>query len=156
MTDTEIMDRHHLLEIILWPNGDGTFTEIRNSAKRLEELGIYKDYKMTILLPHSEHMSLHRAGQTHSDETKKKMSEAKKGRPFSDEHRRKLSEAHKGQTLSDETRRKISEARKCKPHSDETRRKIAESMKGKTMSAEQKQKLSEASRAYWARRKAQA
>lgn len=59
----EIIDRHHLLEIILWPNDDGTFTEIRNSAERLQELGIYDDYKLTIPLTHSEHTRLHHAAK---------------------------------------------------------------------------------------------
>lgn len=36
--DKNTIDRHHLLEIILWPNEDGTFTEIENSAARLKEL----------------------------------------------------------------------------------------------------------------------
>lgn len=74
----EIIDRHHLLEIILWPNGDGTFTEIRNSAERLQELGIYDDYKMTIPLTHSEHTRLHHAGKSLSAESRKKTSDAMK------------------------------------------------------------------------------
>lgn len=51
--------RHHLLEIILWPNKDGTFTEIRNSTERLKKLGIYNDFKMTIYVSPSEHSKLH-------------------------------------------------------------------------------------------------
>ena len=54
-----------------------------------------------------------------SEETRKKISEAKKGknnpmfgRTFTDETRRKMSEAKKGVTLSEETRRKISESLK--------------------------------------------
>lgn len=42
-----------------------------------------------------------RKGVTLSEETRKKMSEAKKGKnrkPFSDEHRKKMSEARKGKT----------------------------------------------------------
>ena len=38
--------RHHLLEIILWPNGDDTFKTILNSRERLQQLGIYDDYKL--------------------------------------------------------------------------------------------------------------
>lgn len=30
--------RHHLLEIILWPNEDGSFTKIINSRNRLKNL----------------------------------------------------------------------------------------------------------------------
>ena len=53
------MDRHHLLECILWPNGDGTFRKIVNSSKRIKELGIYNDFKLTIPMDHSTHMRLH-------------------------------------------------------------------------------------------------
>lgn len=52
-------DRHHLLECILWPNGDGTFRKIINTQKRLESLGIYDDYKMTISIDRSIHQIMH-------------------------------------------------------------------------------------------------
>ena len=39
-------------------------------------------------------------GKRHSEETKRKMSEAHKGKEFSEEHRRKLSEAGKGRKKS--------------------------------------------------------
>lgn len=54
------IDRHHLLECILWPNGDGTFRKIINQYKRLEELGIYDDFKMTIPIEHRLHQVMHR------------------------------------------------------------------------------------------------
>lgn len=57
------LDRHHLLEIILWPNPDGTFREIRNSKNRLKELGIYDDYKLCIEIPSDEHARLHHKGK---------------------------------------------------------------------------------------------
>ena len=52
----------------------------------------------------------------HSEEAKKKMSEAAK-KKYSDhpEYRKHISEAHKGKPLSVETRKKISEAHKGKP-----------------------------------------
>ena len=63
------------------------------------------------------------SGFKHSEETKKKISEARKG---------------KGKPLSEETRRKMSEANKGenhpmygKPRSEETRKKISETLKGK-------------------------
>lgn len=61
----------------------------------------------------------YRRGTHHTEETRRKMSEAFKGRHFSEETKRKLSEAHKGRPgfwkgkhRSDETKRKMSEARK--------------------------------------------
>ena len=51
-------------------------------------------------------------GKHHSEETKKKMSEARKGRKLSEETKRKLSEALKGRKCSEETKRKMSEAKK--------------------------------------------
>lgn len=69
-----------------------------------------------------------------SEETKRKMSEAKKGRKLSEEHRRKLSEAKKGKKhspLSEEIKRKISEANKGKQHSGEWKKMMSEAKKGK-------------------------
>ena len=98
------------------------------------------------------------SGYKHSDESKRKISEAKKGKKHSEETKRKLSEANKGEknprygkypTL--ETRKKLSEANKGKNHPNygkhlpkETRCKISESHKGKKLSNETKRKISEA------------
>ena len=71
--------RHHLLEIILWPNGDGTFRRIINEAKDLERLGIYDDYKLTIEITNSEHTTMHNHNRT--EECLRKMSESAKGKP---------------------------------------------------------------------------
>ena len=86
------IDRHHLLECILWPNGDGTFRKIVNTENRLRELGIYDDWKLTIPIEHGTHQSMHH--------------EFKKGTEYSRD-----GEKHPmyGKHLSDETRRKISE-----------------------------------------------
>lgn len=50
----------------------------------------------------------------HSEESKRKMSEAKKGKTFSEEHRNNLSKAKKGSSLSEEHKRKIKESCKGK------------------------------------------
>jgi hypothetical protein len=79
-------------------------------------------------------------GKTQSDESKKKMSGAHKGKKLSDETKKKIGEAKKGnthmlgKTLSEETKKKLSDARKGKTHSDETKKKMSEARKGKTKS----------------------
>ena len=83
-------------------------------------------------------------GKKFSEETKRKMSEAKKGRPRSEETKKKLSEVHKGKKLSEEWKMKISEAGKGRPRSEETKKKISETLKGKHYSEETKKKMSEA------------
>ena len=116
------------------------------------------------------------SGRIPSDETRKKLSEAKTGekhpmygrtgeknpnygKKLSDEHRRKLSEAQTGKKHSAETLQKISEAlagekspNYGKTFSDETRRKISEAKTGKKHSFEHRRKNSEANKAAWARR----
>jgi group I intron endonuclease len=90
-------------------------------------------------------------GQTHTNEWKRKMSEAKKGKTHSDETKRKMSESK--QNISDETRRKMSEAAKGRKASDEVRKKLSEARKGdknnfygKRHLEESKRKMSEAAK----------
>ena len=80
------------------------------------------------------------SGLSHSEETKRKMSEVHKNP--SEETRRKKSDARKGKTLSDETKRKMSEAHKGKTHSEQSKRKVSEANKGKTQSEQTKRKRS--------------
>ena len=78
-----------------------------------------------------------RLGTRHSEETKRKMSEAREGEknPFY------------GKTHSEEAKRKMSEAGKRRKPSEEARRKISESQKGHTVSKETKRKMSKAMKA---------
>ena len=55
-------------------------------------------------------------GKTHTDKTRKKLSEIHKGKVLSEETRKKLSEINKGHIVSKETRKKISEANKGANH----------------------------------------
>ena len=70
----------------------------------------------------------------HSEESKRKMSEAKIGITFSEEHKKKISEALSGEKaywygkhFSEEHRRKISESKTGKHFSEEHKKKISES-----------------------------
>jgi hypothetical protein len=72
-----------------------------------------------VFLTPSEHHHIHRIGKHNSEETRKKISDARKGIKFSEEHRRKLSEAKKGKLnphcgkhISEELRMKMSEGMK--------------------------------------------
>ena len=78
-----------------------------------------------------------------SEETRKKISEARKGKTFSVETRKKISEANKGKKHTAKTRQKMSETRKGQPCTDETRQKISQAKKGSTRTTEHLRKLSE-------------
>ena len=139
---TQVWHCHHMTE-----------TWWHCTRKELIENECYYNRKACelIFLTPEEHKRLHMKGVTLSDETRRKMSEAKKGRIFSEEHRRKLSESQKGHTVNEETRKKMSEAKKGKKLSEETRKKISEAKKGENhpmygmhFSEEHRRKISEA------------
>lgn len=72
-----------------------------------------------------------------SDETKKKMSEARMGYKCLEETKKKLSEINTGKKLSEETRKKMS-----RPMNEETKRKISKALIGIKRSEETLRKLS--------------
>ena len=132
---TQTWDLHHRLELTL----AGEFA-LTAAQLKMHDMYYNRPYYELIFLTSEEHTGMHNKGRIpwnkgkhHSDETRKKMSEAKKGKlkgiKLTDDHRRKISEAKKGKHLSDETRKKMSEAMKGKHHSYETRRKISEAAK---------------------------
>jgi group I intron endonuclease len=84
-------------------------------------------------------------GFIHTEETRRKMSEAHMGRkhgPMSDEQKEYFSNLYKGRKLSDETRKKMSASRKGTKFSEETKKKISEAHKGKGKSESHKEKIS--------------
>ena len=83
-------------------------------------------------------------GKHHSEETKRKISEKNKGKKLSEETKKKLSEIRKGRKFSEEHKRKISESNKGKKHTEESKKKMSEKRKGITFTKEWKKKLSEA------------
>lgn len=79
-------------------------------------------------------------GKKHTEETKKKMSNAVRNK-ISDESRKKMSDSKKGTKHSEETKKKMSDTRKN--ISDETRKKLSDAKKGKKHSEETKKKMSD-------------
>ena len=118
----------------LTDGGDGASGYVFSEETKRKQSEAHKGNTTWLGKTHSEEskrkMSDTRKGKTHSEETKRKQSEAKKGKTFSEESKRKMSEAQKGKSLSEETRRKMSETRKGKIPSKETRRKLSEARKG--------------------------
>jgi hypothetical protein len=116
--------------------GDGASGWVPSEETKRKQSEAHKGNTTWLGKTHSEEtkrkMSDTRKGKTHSEETKRKQSEAKKGKTFSEESKRKMSEAQKGKSLSEETRRKMSETRKGKIPSKETRRKLSEARKGQS------------------------
>lgn len=129
---TQVWQCHHRLET---HNSDGERRLVDISSAELIALGMYYDRppEELIFLTSAEHMYLHHKGMKHSEEHRKKISEANKGKHLSEETKKKMSEAHKGRHHTEEWKKKISEAKKGKPAHN----------KGKSMSEEQKRKLSE-------------
>ena len=90
-----------------------------------------------------------RLGTKHTEETKRKISEAKKGkggRKLSVEHKQKLREVNLGKKHSEERRRKNSEGQKGRKLSEETRQKMSIVAKGRKRSQESIQKMIESKR----------
>ena len=99
--------------------------------------------------PWNKFINHHYGRNGFTEEHRKKLSESNTGRKHSDETKRKISEAQKGEKgnmwgkkHSEETKRKISESEKGKKVSEDTRRKISEGNKGKMLSEEQKHQIS--------------
>jgi group I intron endonuclease len=82
-------------------------------------------------------------GHTHSEETRKKISESNKRRIISEETRKKISESRKGEKhhyfgkhLTEEHKIKISKSEKGKIMTEEAKKKISEKLKGIKQSEE--------------------
>ena len=75
----------------------------------------------------------HFKGKTHTEETRKKLSEISKTKPkvYTKESKERHAEAGRKRVWSEETRRKISEKAKLRKQTEETKRKISEAIKKK-------------------------
>ena len=108
---------HHRLET---HNSDGERRLVDITQKELIALNMYyhRPAEELIFLPRSEHEAF-RKGRRHSEEARKKMSEAKKGKYIGEKH------PMYGKHPSEETRKKLSEAKKGKRHSEEAKKKMS-------------------------------
>lgn len=97
--------------------------DIGKAEYNIADGGRSYDFKQDTLIKmskaHKGQPSPHK-GKSHSEETKRKISEAKKGKDISEETRRKISESLKG-----------NQRNKGKHHSEEAKRKMYEAKKGK-------------------------
>ena len=151
---------HHRLET---HNSDGEKRLVDISRDELIALGIYwhRPSSELIFMTKSEHRSLHGGqmkGKHHTEEAKKKISEAGKGKSpwikgkhHTEEAKKKMSEAGKGRPawnkdkkMSEDYKIKLSEAHKGKHLSEEQKKKIGESRKGYSHTDDTKRKMSTA------------
>ncbi len=97
------------------------------------------------------------SGKKHTDETRKRIREARSHQVFSDDTRCKFSQISMGNTrakghrhcVSEDTRQKISESRVGMVFSEAHRQALSKAKKGRTMSDLARQKLSQSQKAYW-------
>lgn len=127
---------HHRLET---HTSDGEKRPVQLTPAELKALDMYygRPPEELIFLTVKDHLSLHKKGNTnckghkHSEETKKKISEAQKGYkrgPTSKETKKKISNSLNGHEVSEETKKKISDDLRGHKLSEETKRKKSESM----------------------------
>ena len=104
---------------------------------RYKNLGLKKDAFAVKLLGGDNYLTTWK----HSEESRKKMSEAKKGIGHSEEARKKISDYHKGRKKSEKHRENISKGRKGIKFSEEHKRNLSKALKGRKQSEEHKMNI---------------
>jgi hypothetical protein len=109
----------------------------------------YRYHRELYVKSHTQRM----IGRVVSDETSKKISEAKKGFKYTDESKKRMSESQKGKVgeknsfygkkHTEESKKKMSEMAKNRIVSEETRKKMSKTQKGKKHTEESRKKMSE-------------
>lgn len=82
-------------------------------------------------------------GSKASDETRRKLSKIRKGRKLSKAHCEAISQSHIGTHLSEETKEKLRQANLGKHHSEETKEKLRKHFTGRFVSEETRKRMSE-------------
>lgn len=93
-------------------------------------------------------------GKHHTEETKRKISQAKLGRKLSEQSRKNIGAASKKRGVSPKTIQKAADARRGKPRSEETKRKCSEALKGVPHTDERKRNTSQIMKKWWENRRA--
>ena len=114
-----------------WENVKVTFIEYPEELLDANEIALIRAYDSikngyNILLG-----GRRGCGLKHSEESKKKISEALTGRKHTEEAKKRMSVVQKGRVVSDETRKKLSEIAKRRMMSEEHKKKISETLKKK-------------------------
>ena len=129
--------------------GQRSYNSLKSVVPITDEIRV-KITKSKMGIRHSEdakrRMSEARIGVKLSKEHKEKIGKAGLGKRHSEDVKRRMSEAHRGKVISDETRLKMRQSRLGKKASEETRKKLRARkptcpMKGKTLSEEHKEAL---------------
>ena len=122
---TQTWHLHHRLELTL----DGEFALTPEQLK-MQDMYYNRPYYELIFLTPAEHIRIHHKGENnplygkhHSEDAKRKISEAHKGKHHSEDTKSKISEAHKGKSAWNKGKHGI--------YSEDARRKMSELKKGK-------------------------
>ena len=118
--------------------------EILWDGLTLDEANIYEQVEIRdneTLYPYGYNLNEGGNSYNASEETRRKMSQARMGHRLSKEHKEKLHNSRRGKPLSNEHRKKIGDAHRGRKLSDEHRKKMSKAHLGKSLSKEQKEKL---------------
>jgi len=80
-----------------------------NSGVHHSQYGTTRSEEFKLRMSEIQRGNTHSLGNSHTEETKRKMSVSHKGKKHSDEHKSNVSKSKKGKPRSEETKRKVSE-----------------------------------------------
>jgi hypothetical protein len=138
----QILDRgDEVLHVRIFETEDENLV-FQKERELIAQYRILENVSLCNILDGGEGYTAPKGSRHCSEETRKKISEAKKGKPLSPEHR----QAMKGRVVSKETREKLGKIRRGAKHdtSEETRQKIREARKGWSPSEQTRQRMATA------------